>query len=204
MEQKGIYKGIYKKLLSFQKEVGAVIKDSDNPFFHSKYVDINGILALVKPVLSTHGLVLIQAINIIEGRNGLYTAIVDPDTDEKVESQVFLPELADVQKLGGAITYFRRYTLQSLLALQAEDDDGNMASGNASGKSDTSKDKKTTKNEEKFFEDMQPTEEEIILQKDRLEACNTVTELKSVWKTIPPMVQDKLQKVKDDLKFKLV
>jgi hypothetical protein len=36
-----------------------------------------------------------------------------------------LPNLQDPQKLGSAITYYRRYTLQSLLGLQAEDDDGN-------------------------------------------------------------------------------
>ena len=32
--------------------------------------------------------------------------------------------------MGSAITYYRRYTLQSLLALEAEDDDRNKASGN--------------------------------------------------------------------------
>ena len=32
----------------------------------------------------------------------------------------------DPQKLGSEITYYRRYTLQSLLGLQAEDDDANM------------------------------------------------------------------------------
>ena len=36
--------------------------------------------------------------------------------------------LTDAQKLGSAITYFRRYTAQSLLGLQAEDDDANLAS----------------------------------------------------------------------------
>jgi hypothetical protein len=40
-----------------------------------------------------------------------------------------LPNLQDPQKLGSAITY-RRYTLQSLLGLQAEDDDGNKAKRN--------------------------------------------------------------------------
>jgi hypothetical protein len=30
--------------------------------------------------------------------------------------------------MGSAITYYRRYTLQSLLSLQAEDDDANTAS----------------------------------------------------------------------------
>jgi hypothetical protein len=51
------------------------------------------------------------------------------DGENSIESGVKLPEINDPQKLGSAITYFRRYTLQSLLSLQAEDDDGNMASG---------------------------------------------------------------------------
>ena len=50
-----------------------------------------------------------------------------------MESQCPLPEVTDAQKAGSAITYFRRYALQSLLALEAEDDDGNTASS----KSDT-------------------------------------------------------------------
>ena len=40
-----------------------------------------------------------------------------------------LPVIADPQKLGSCITYYRRYTLSSLLGLQAEDDDANSASG---------------------------------------------------------------------------
>ena len=44
-------------------------------------------------------------------------------------SSIPLGDITDPQKLGGAITYYRRYTLQSLLGLQAEDDDGNTASG---------------------------------------------------------------------------
>ena len=39
-----------------------------------------------------------------------------------------LGEQNDMQKLGGAITYARRYTLSALLSMQAEDDDGNAAS----------------------------------------------------------------------------
>ena len=39
-----------------------------------------------------------------------------------------LPQITDPQKVGSAVTYFRRYTLQSLLSLQAEDDDANTAS----------------------------------------------------------------------------
>ena len=53
--------------------------------------------------------------------------IYNVDGDGQIESGINLPMIQDPQKLGSAITYFRRYTLQSLLALQAEDDDGNKA-----------------------------------------------------------------------------
>ena len=43
-------------------------------------------------------------------------------------SFITIPEnITDPQKLGSAITYFRRYTLKSLLAIAEEDDDGNRA-----------------------------------------------------------------------------
>ena len=58
----------------------------------------------------------------------LISVITEINTNDKVESSLQLPEIADPQKLGSCITYFRRYTLQSLLALEAEDDDGNKAS----------------------------------------------------------------------------
>ena len=45
-----------------------------------------------------------------------------------VESSIDLPNITDPQKLGSCITYFRRYTLKSLLAIAEGDDDGNLAS----------------------------------------------------------------------------
>jgi len=56
------------------------------------------------------------------------TCIVDVETGDKVDCYLKLPLITDAQKLGGAITYFRRYTLVSLLSLQAVDDDGHEAS----------------------------------------------------------------------------
>lgn len=129
------------KLLAVQKEIGAIKKDSENPFFKSHYFDINSLLAQVKPILNKHGLVLTQALSAVEGRLGLNTAILDVDSEEKLENTCVLPEVTDAQKAGSAITYFRRYALQSLLALEAEDDDGNVASGKKvkSNKVDTDK-----------------------------------------------------------------
>lgn len=192
-------KTIYQKLLEAQKEIGAIKKDSDNPYFKSKYVDINGILAVVKPVLNKHGLVLTQALNVTEGHIGLNTAITDSESGQKIESNVFLPEMSDPQKTGSAITYFRRYSLQTLLALEAEDDDGNVASGNTPNWKIT----KVGKNDEKFMKDLEPTEKEIMVYEDKMNACKTLKELQVVWKTTPPLIQDKLEKLKDERKFNL-
>ena len=117
---------LYTKLLEVQKEIGAIKKDSENPFYKSMYFDINGLLRAVKPVLNKHGLVLTQSLCALDGNKlGLITAITHADSKERIQDACPLPDVADAQKAGSAITYFRRYALQSLLALEAEDDDAN-------------------------------------------------------------------------------
>jgi hypothetical protein len=120
-------KALYAKLLALQNELGAISKDEENPFFKSKYFDINGLIKHVKPLLATHGLILVQPLGVSEGKNTLTTILVDATSGEQLSSVVFLPEERDPQKMGSAITYFRRYAIQSLLLLNAEDDDGNAA-----------------------------------------------------------------------------
>lgn len=117
---------IQTKLANVKKEIGVISKDSKNPFFKSKYFDINALLRHVEPLLQENGLLLIQPIV----KNKVCSIILDIEGDDEIVSSIPLPNIEDPQKLGSAITYFRRYTLQSLLALQAEDDDGNVASGN--------------------------------------------------------------------------
>lgn len=118
---------LHTKLLEVQKEIGAITKDSVNPFFKSKYFDINSLLAVVKPVLNKHGLVITQALSNVDGHLGLTTSVIEASTGIGLESTAVLPDVADAQKAGSAITYFRRYAIQSFLALEAEDDDGNIA-----------------------------------------------------------------------------
>ena len=113
---------IYNKLYKVQKEIGAISKNSKNPFYNSKYFDINSLIKQVTPILEKHKLLLLQPIR--EGKQ--YSVIIDLDGGS-VESSLELPTNLDAQKIGSAITYYRRYTLQSLLGLQAEDDDGNSA-----------------------------------------------------------------------------
>ena len=108
-----------------KKEIGSISKDSENPFFKSKYFDINKLLEQVEPVLEKHGLLLTQPIT----DSSVMTVIYHIDSGLSLDSCLTLPQLSDPQKMGSAITYYRRYTLQSLLSLQSVDDDGNLASG---------------------------------------------------------------------------
>lgn len=110
-------------LSNLKKEVGKLSKTETNPFFKSKYFDINSLIEQVEPLLEKNGLLLLQPIV-----NGSVKSIIfHIATGHSVESEMLLPIFSDPQKTGSAITYFRRYTLQSLLGLQAEDDDGNKA-----------------------------------------------------------------------------
>lgn len=130
---------IYQKLLETQKEIGAIKKDSDNPFYHSKYFDINGLLSVVKPILNKNGLLITQALEVRESKMVLVTKITEAETEKFIEAVMLMPENLDTQKMGGAITYDRRYSLQALLALEAEDDDGNDASTKENAKTFSSK-----------------------------------------------------------------
>ena len=105
------------KLLEFQKRVQAVKKDGTNPHFKTTYATLTQIISEVKPILSELGIVLMQPIK--DGNVG--TMLISKD--EVIESSLPLPVTLNPQQMGSAITYYRRYTLASLLALEIEDDD---------------------------------------------------------------------------------
>ena len=115
---------IHQKISLIQNEIGGISKDATNPFYKSKYFDINSLIRQLTPLLEKYSLVLLQPIS----DNKVNSIICDTVNKEEIHSSLELPTNLDPQKLGSAITYFRRYTLQSLLALQAIDDDGNLAS----------------------------------------------------------------------------
>jgi hypothetical protein len=125
------------KIQKIQSEIGVLVKTETNPFFKSKYMDINGLLEQLVPLLTKHKLTVVQPLTISEGRNALSTIVFDSEAVENkvvVASSILLPEISDPQKMGSAITYFRRYALQSLFLLRAEDDDANLSSGKKEGR----------------------------------------------------------------------
>ena len=120
------------KILKLQTEIGVLSKTETNPFFKSKYLDINGLLAQLLPLLEKHQIVVVQPLSNILGKPSLKTLVYSWEGEGKVsnlllENEIPLPDLQDPQKMGSCITYYRRYALQSLFLLQAQDDDGESA-----------------------------------------------------------------------------
>lgn len=132
-------------LIRLSKQLNVVMKDSKNPHFRNKFASLNAHLDLIKPVAEKEGFIFSQrttVINTAQGpRNTVVSEIVHVDTGLTRDASLYLPDIQDPQKLVAAITYYRRATANSLFALQAEDDDGNIAAGHAKVKT-----KKNVKN----------------------------------------------------------
>lgn len=119
-------KTIHEKLFDLQNEISALSKTKENPFYKSKYFDINDLVHHVKPLLAKHRLLLNQPLKIEEDKmQTLRTIISDVDTEECMTSELFLDQQDKIHDFGGMITYLRRYMLVSMLCLESIDDDAN-------------------------------------------------------------------------------
>lgn len=115
-------------LSDLQNSITKVVKNTDNPYYKSKYADLNALFEQVKPLITEKGFVLIQ---VVRGSQ-LHTELVHLKTGESISGDMdLLTAKPDMQQLGSAITYARRYSLLALLNIETADDDGNTASGKA-------------------------------------------------------------------------
>lgn len=121
---------ILPKLANAIKELGGVKKSANNPFFKSKYADLNTHLDVAEASLDTQGLILLQPVSRDERGSFVETIILDPKSGQFVSSAMDLVlNKQSMQDMGSAVTYARRYTLGALLSMQALDDDGETAMG---------------------------------------------------------------------------
>jgi hypothetical protein len=99
-----------------------------NPHFRSKYADLATCLKAIRPVLSKHGLALVQRTRIEGERMVLVTEL--RFKSEVVSGEWLLePVKRDPQGWGSAMTYGRRYTAPAMVGVASDDDDdGNAAS----------------------------------------------------------------------------
>lgn len=118
-------------LLKAQKTMGGATKDAKNPFFKSTYADYGSVLEVVKGPLNENGILVLQPHVNDPGQPYVETILIHAESGEFLSSctPVVCAKANDPQAMGSAITYARRYGLQSLLSIPSEDDDGNAGSG---------------------------------------------------------------------------
>lgn len=109
--------------------MGAAKKDATNPHFKSRYADFAAVVDASRPVLSKHGLAIVQSTP-ADGPTVTVVTRLMHISGEWIESSVSMRSKDDSpQGIGSAITYGRRYGWSTLIGLAADDDDdGNKSS----------------------------------------------------------------------------
>ena len=112
-----------------QAEMGGAIKDSNNPFFKSSYADLTSVIKVIKEPFAKYGLSFVQLPVTSAGGNGIgVSTMLMHKSGQWLQSEYLLPmDKVTPQGAGAAITYARRYALQSLVGIPSVDDDGELA-----------------------------------------------------------------------------
>jgi hypothetical protein len=118
-------------LAAAQAEMGKALKQTDNPHFRSKYADLGNVMDACMPALNANGIAVMQPFIASEFGNRVATVFLH-ESGERLETEIpLILGKQDMQGLGSAITYARRYGLMCLAGIAPEDDDGNAAAQNA-------------------------------------------------------------------------
>lgn len=119
-----------------QANMGAATKSAKNPFFKNNYADLTAIQEAVFPAFHAEGFAIIQQGGADEFGRYMETQMIHT-TGQVFSSRVYLEcKPGDMQALGSAITYARRYGLMALSGIPTVDDDGNAATGRKQEKAD--------------------------------------------------------------------
>lgn len=114
-------------LCNAQGQMGGAVKDSSNPFFKSSYADLTSVIKAIKQPFSDNGLSYTQFPVSNEHGVGVSTRLMHI-SGQWLEMEYTLPTVKkDPQASGSAITYARRYALQSIAGIPTADDDAESA-----------------------------------------------------------------------------
>lgn len=122
---------LLKTLFEIKKTMPHIPMRGFNPYHKSKYIKLNDIMDVIKPIFEKHELICMQYPGFMDGAIYVETRITHLVTGEFVSANVGCAIKADPQSAGAAITYLRRYGLVSMLGLVEEDDDGEIAMSRA-------------------------------------------------------------------------
>jgi len=130
MAQSESIANLAKALSIVQGKLTYAVKDSANPFFKSKYADLESVWDSCRSLLADNGLSVIQMPgNYFEGRMWLITRLCH-SSGEWIEQEMSFPVTKpDAHGCMATITYMRRGALAAFIGVVQADDDGNTAVG---------------------------------------------------------------------------
>ena len=112
-----------------QGKLTYAVKDSNNPFFKSKYADLESVWDSCRNLLSENGLAVMQFPGEYYDGTMHLTTILTHKSGEWIGQDMSVPVTKpDAQGAGSALTYMRRYALAAVVGVVQADDDGNAAS----------------------------------------------------------------------------
>jgi hypothetical protein len=129
MNQSESIANLAKALSIVQGKLTYAVKDSANPFFKSKYADLESVWDACRSLLAENNLCVMQFPGeFIDGCMSL-TTILSHSSGEWIGQEMSVPVTKpDAQGAGSALTYMRRYALAAVVGVVQADDDGNAAS----------------------------------------------------------------------------
>ena len=117
-----------KALAKAQSEMTSVSKNKTNPHFKKKYADLSAVIEACMPALNTNGIAVVQTTEMRDGGQMVMVTTLMHSSGESISSETpLIIGKQDMQGLGSAITYARRYSLMGVAGLAPDDDDGNAA-----------------------------------------------------------------------------
>lgn len=126
MQKSNTTAALFKALAGAQGEMPAVKMDAQNPFLKNKYATLGAVIETAKPVLAKHGLAVVQS-PVSDGDKIGVTTVITHASGEFIEETVYIPTteskgLSSAQNAGVVISYLRRYSLQAMLNMYADED----------------------------------------------------------------------------------
>lgn len=123
-------------LAKAQGKMSGAAKDCSNPFFKSKYADLNSIWTACREALSENGLAVVQTVREREAGDICLHTTLGHYSGQWMASSMPIRVKSDgknneLQMLGSSLSYLRRYSLAALVGVAPadEDDDGNAGTG---------------------------------------------------------------------------
>jgi hypothetical protein len=113
-----------KALCAAQQQMEPVLKKADNPHLKKKYADLSAVIEATVPAFNANGFAVLQPCGADE-RGPYVDTVLYHETGAVFTSRVHLViGKNDMQGVGSAQTYARRYGLLGMAGVAPEDDDG--------------------------------------------------------------------------------